>query len=101
MTSSTATSPLPVLPGVSILGLPVHRVEMESTLTLLDAFIQTRRPHHIITADASMLVMAQEDAELRSIIARADLVTPDSAGVLWAARHQGCPLPERVSGVEI
>ena len=32
---------------------------------------------------------------------RADLVTPDSTGVLWAARRSGFPLAERVSGVEL
>ena len=30
-----------------------------------------------------------------------ELVTPDSAGILWAANKQGHPLDERVSGVEI
>ncbi len=37
----------------------------------------------------------------RELVNSADLVTPDSAGVLWAARKLGTPLIERVSGVEI
>lgn len=89
------------LPRVSILGLPVHAVTMESTLAAIDAFIRSGRPHHIVTADASMLVMAQDDLDLRCIIAQADLVTPDSIGVLWAAKKTGQSLYERVSGVEI
>ena len=89
------------LPNVRILGLPVHDVNMESTLAALDAFICARTAHHVVTADASMLVMAQDDEGLREIIAKADLVTPDSVGILWAAKRQGKPLRERVSGVDI
>ncbi len=74
---------------------------MESALTAIDSFIKSRTPHHVVTADASMLVMAQEDPALHGIIGRADLVTPDSVGILWAAKRQGTPLRERVSGVDI
>ncbi|HZO86886.1 MAG TPA: WecB/TagA/CpsF family glycosyltransferase [Chthonomonadaceae bacterium] len=89
------------LPAISILGLPVHDVDMDAALAQIDRFIGSGTPHHIITADSSMLVMAQEDAQLRSLVAAADLVTPDSAGILWAAKQVGTPLRERVSGVEI
>jgi N-acetylglucosaminyldiphosphoundecaprenol N-acetyl-beta-D-mannosaminyltransferase len=94
----TSTSPLP---AVQILGLPVHVVDMRSALQTIDEYIRDRRPHHIITADASMLVMAQQDLPLRGIIAAADLITPDSTGILWAARRNGTALTERVSGVDI
>lgn len=89
------------LPTVHILGLPVHDLVMESALEVMDGFVRAGKPHHIITADASMLVMAQEDSALHAIIQEADLVTPDSVGVLWAAKSYGKPLRERVSGVEI
>ena len=94
------TEPEPPL-TVRILDLPVHRLNMNAALDRIDAFIASGGPHHVITADASMLVMAQDDPELRAIVARAELVTPDSAGVLWAAKRQKSPLAERVSGVEI
>jgi N-acetylglucosaminyldiphosphoundecaprenol N-acetyl-beta-D-mannosaminyltransferase len=99
--ASSKKSSLPAIPSVKILGLPVHNVDMESAIEAIDGFICARVPHHVVTADASMLVMAQEDAQLRDIIGNADLVTPDSIGVLWAAKKQGNPLTERVSGVVI
>lgn len=94
-------SATPAIPAVEILGLRVHNVDMAAALTAIRRFTAEGVPHHIITADASMLVMAQEDPDLRAIIAGADLVTPDSVGVLWAARRDRQPLRERVSGVEI
>ena len=87
--------------SISLLGVRVHSVTMDETIALIDRFVQARGPHHIVTLDASMCVMTQNDAELRSIVNAAELVTPDSTGVLWACRRMGNPLNERVSGVEI
>ena len=97
----TVSSPSSPLPSLSLLDAPIHNVDMETALQILDGFIQVGGPHHVVTADSSMLVMAQEDAALRAIIGLAELVTPDSTGILWAARRHGTPLKERVSGVEI
>lgn len=88
-------------PFVTLLGVNVHRVDMAATLGLIRGFVASGKPHVIITADSSGIVRAQNDAEFRNLINNADLVTPDSAGVLWAARKLGTPLIERVSGVEI
>lgn len=91
----------PALPSASILGLRVHDITMEEALNTIDAFIQSGRPHHVVTADASMFVTAQGDPALFEIVRDAELVTPDSVGILWAARRLGRALKERVSGVEI
>ena len=102
MTTSSVDPPQPKpLPGVAILGLTVHNVTMQTALAAMDGFFQAGSPHHVVTADASMLVLAQEDPALHAIVSGADLVTPDSVGVLWASSQTGPPLQERVSGVEI
>ena len=46
-------------------------------------------------------MMANEDNELNDILADADLVVADGAGVVWAARHQGDMMPERVAGFDL
>jgi N-acetylglucosaminyldiphosphoundecaprenol N-acetyl-beta-D-mannosaminyltransferase len=86
---------------IQILGLPVDRVTMQETLGRIEEFIASDSPHLIITADASGIVQAQTDPYFQELFAKADLITPDSAGVLWAAKRFGTPLPERVSGVDI
>lgn len=90
------------LPGhnpVSLLGMRVDRVTMDDALVLIERYITERTPHHILTADASMVVTASEDAEFAAIAAKADLVTPDGAGILWATKRQGNPVVSKVSGV--
>jgi N-acetylglucosaminyldiphosphoundecaprenol N-acetyl-beta-D-mannosaminyltransferase len=98
MTPNSTQGPLA---AVHILGLPIHNVDMSAALDRIAGFIRDGTPHHVVTADASMLVMAQQDAALRAVIANAELITPDSTGILWAARRHGAHLRERVSGVEI
>src|SRR5256885_15455576 len=40
------------------------------------------------------------DPAFEALLRRADLALADGAGVLWAARRLGHPLPERVPGVD-
>ncbi len=82
-------------------GLKVHNVTVGETVDLIEDFIRSGMPHHVITLDASMCVTAKEDPELFKIVSTAELVTPDSAGVLWACKKLGNPLKERVSGVDL
>jgi N-acetylglucosaminyldiphosphoundecaprenol N-acetyl-beta-D-mannosaminyltransferase len=70
-------------------------------MRLLGVFCLEDRPHLVVTADSSMLVRAQHDAALCEILADADLVLPDSIGVVWASRMLGAPLRERVTGVDV
>ena len=83
---------------VNILGTPVDCVTMDQALAAIEGFIAAKAPHHVVTADSSGLVIAQSDPDFKAIMDRADLVTPDSAGVLWAMRRKGIRIPERVSG---
>lgn len=86
---------------INILGIPVDRYTMDQTMTQIDGFIAAGTPHLIITADACGIVQAQSDPQLKALYFVADLITPDSAGVLWAARRQCEPIGERVSGVDL
>jgi N-acetylglucosaminyldiphosphoundecaprenol N-acetyl-beta-D-mannosaminyltransferase len=64
-------------------------------------FLQGDRPCIVATADASGLMIAQNDIEFMKILRAADLVTPDSIGVVWAGRKKGFEFKERVSGVDL
>lgn len=74
---------------------------MAASLEAIDSFIRSRTPHIVVTCDASCVVLAQKDSELKEIVNSAGLVTPDSIGILWAARLNGHPLKERVSGCDM
>ncbi len=77
----------------------IDRVTMDESLALIERYIAERSPRHILTADASMVVTAAADPEFAAIAAKADLVTPDGAGILWASKRRGNPVTAKVSGV--
>jgi N-acetylglucosaminyldiphosphoundecaprenol N-acetyl-beta-D-mannosaminyltransferase len=87
--------------SVRILGMRIDRVSMQSALDLVEQFVAEGRPRHLVTADASMVVLARSDLELAEIVDQADLVTPDGAGILWAARKLRVPIADKVSGVDL
>jgi N-acetylglucosaminyldiphosphoundecaprenol N-acetyl-beta-D-mannosaminyltransferase len=92
---------VPEIPFLDLLGMPVSRVDRAEALRVLQEFIASGEPHLVVTADASMFEIAAGDPEFLRIVRSADLVTPDSTGVLWAAKRLGTPLQERVSGVDL
>lgn len=93
--------PVSEIPTCPVLGVPVAQLSLDEAMAQLDAFIQSGKPHIVVTADSSGLVQAQEDAELRDIYLNADLATPDSNGVTWAMRRKNGLPQDRVSGVEL
>jgi N-acetylglucosaminyldiphosphoundecaprenol N-acetyl-beta-D-mannosaminyltransferase len=97
----SAAAPPAGLDSVHLLGMRIDRVDMTTAMGLVESYINERTPHQIVTADASMIVTAAEDAEFAGIVENADLVTPDGAGILWATRRLGIPLRAKVSGVDL
>ena len=86
---------------VAILNIPVAAITMRQAVATVEEFIADNTPHLIATANAEMVMMAQEDKELASILQNANLVVPDGAGVVWASRYLGHPVPERVTGYDL
>lgn len=84
-----------------VLGIGVDRVAMREALAVLEGFIRERVPRLVATANAEMVMLAQDDRELFGILNRADLVLADGAGVVWAARRLGPGVPERVAGYDL
>ena len=91
----------PSIPTIDLLGMKVNQVTRAQALDLLRQFIASGEPHLVITADASMHVIANTDLEFLKIVNTAALVTPDSTGIVWASRKLGTPLVERMPGVEM
>jgi len=100
MTHSRLTSPCSP-PEVRMFGLRLHSVTLAEAEACAEGFIAEGHPHIIVTTDASGIIGALDDPELREIINSADLVTPDGAGVVLAARILGLPVRARCSGCDL
>jgi N-acetylglucosaminyldiphosphoundecaprenol N-acetyl-beta-D-mannosaminyltransferase len=77
------------------------RVTMQSAVERCVGWCRApRAPHTVLTANAAILCMKRRDRALQAACRSADLVVPDGASVVWAARLAGAPLPERIAGVD-
>ncbi len=86
---------------VNILGVNVDAVTMRDAVAHIENKIESNTPVLVATANAEMIMRATYDEELMHILNNASLVVPDGAGTVWAARHLGHEMPERVAGYDL
>ncbi len=76
-----------VLPQFKILGQPVH-LAPDYTAWLIDR-LQQGIGTHVVTMNAEIVMQANHNSELASIIDKAGLVTPDGSGITMALKLHG------------
>lgn len=86
-----------------ILDVPVNPVTADQALDVMSQWLQqeTFKTRLVFTPNAEIIALAQDNPELKTALAAADLTVPDGIGVVWAARRLGTPLKERVPGIEL
>jgi len=89
------------IPYVIIKDIRVDNLSKDDILAKLPLVIKQRKQLHIITLNSLMFYETQRKKELKDLINSAEIVTPDGAGILWAARVLGYKLKERVTGYEL
>lgn len=62
---------------------------------------ETTRAFQVVTLNPEMLYSAHHDRMIRELLNRGDLVVPDGHGIVWAGGRLGCPLTERVAGIDL
>lgn len=89
------------LETVSLYGVEVSKMDMQNTVAYLAESVRLRRATQVITANPIMFMTGFEDPSFLSVLREADLVVPDGAGLVWAARRLGKPVAERVAGFDL
>lgn len=86
---------------IKLFQVGIDQVDNQKTIQKIEEFIVSKKPHQIVTPDTLAVLRARKDPEYHAILKSADLVTPDGAGILWAATTLNYPLSERVTGIDI
>ena len=86
---------------VKLLDVYIDDVSVDDVLDRIKLWCREKGPHQIVTADAYMVELASVDADFRQLMLSADLVTPDSSGVLLASKIAGTPIRGKASGCVI
>lgn len=85
---------------VDVLGVQVDCLNLNETDAIIEEMVKSGQPHFVATADTAGIAQAQTNPDLMSLYAQADLVTPDSLGVVWALKRRG-KVQERITGVDL
>ena len=84
---------------MKILGIAVDAITFDGWINKIGEWIAADDgAHHVCTVNPEFLMIAQSDSIFFNILNRAAICVPDGVGLLWASRHLGAPLPERVTG---
>jgi len=75
---------------------------MDQCIDRVAELIRAGGPRRVITLNPEILYRAVlTDHSLFDLINKADLVTADGEGIVWAGRVAGTPFPERVTGIDL
>ena len=86
------------LESAQVLGIPVHL--RSDYLSWLEERCQQAQGTHVVTLNAEMVMLARKNRQLATVIAQADLIIPDGAGVVLSLSLQG-KKQERLPGIEL
>jgi N-acetylglucosaminyldiphosphoundecaprenol N-acetyl-beta-D-mannosaminyltransferase len=86
---------------VQILAIGVDRVTMAEAVNRCLQWVDGDTPRLVVTPNAEIAYRATQEPDVAAIINQADLVVPDGAGIVAAAKLLGDPVPERVAGTDL
>ena len=86
------------LPTVDLRGVRVHAVTEADAIRHILAELDEARGGMVVTPNLDHLHRCVHDIGFAALVSEADLVLADGMPLVWAARLQGTPLPQRVAG---
>jgi N-acetylglucosaminyldiphosphoundecaprenol N-acetyl-beta-D-mannosaminyltransferase len=91
------------LPCLSIIGLPVHMVQIPEVVSLMTDWVcvDRRRCRWIVVADMHAVIEAHQRVEFRRMLDQADLIVPDGIGLVRVAQCKGASIQARVAGTDL
>jgi N-acetylglucosaminyldiphosphoundecaprenol N-acetyl-beta-D-mannosaminyltransferase len=84
-----------------VLGIPLALTSYEATMDWLDARVMARDPVLVSAAAVHLVMVAQEDPEVRDAVLSHTLVLPDGVPLVWAQRALGHREASRVYGPDL
>lgn len=86
---------------VTVLGVPIDRVDRGEALRRSVKALEEGRKFFIVTPNSEIVMQANRDGKLLDIIKKSDMTVPDGIGLVIASKMIGRPLRERVTGIDL
>ncbi|MBS3736169.1 MAG: WecB/TagA/CpsF family glycosyltransferase [Candidatus Bipolaricaulota bacterium] len=84
-----------------IFGTSFNFSKLKNTSRKVKRLANSKPTSYVATPDVTAVVRAKNDELLSRAFARADVVTPDGFGLIWASRVHDLPLKQRVAGIDL
>lgn len=86
---------------VNILGVNVDMVSINESADIIVRFLNGDKFRRVFTPNSEIIMMAYRDSSFREALNKADLLTADGIGVVYASKILGKPIKERAAGFDI
>ncbi len=84
-----------------ILGVKVDNATMDEAVAAVTKLMESGGRHIVVTPNAEIVLMCQQDDELKAAMDKASFTAADGVGVLAAAKKLGTPLKQKVAGCDL
>jgi N-acetylglucosaminyldiphosphoundecaprenol N-acetyl-beta-D-mannosaminyltransferase len=91
----------PLKKTIRLFGVDMHAWTMGQTIVEIEERLRNEIFTQHVVVNVAKIVGMQTDPELRSAVARCDIVSIDGAGIVFGGRMLGYSIPERVAGIDL
>lgn len=86
---------------IKLFNLKLNTYSFPETIERIGEFVKSARCAQVVTLSTEMLIGSKKDKTFEKTINQAELVTADSAGIVWAVKKLKKIKIEKVSGVDL
>lgn len=83
------------------LNVPIDVITINEAVDKIIGFVGEDKTHMVFTPNPEIIMIAQEDSELFTILNDSDLNVPDGIGIVIASKIQKKNIKERVGGLDL
>lgn len=85
----------------ALLNTYVNNVTLEETVAAIEALLQQEKASYVVPINVDVVMKIEEDAYLKEIVDKADLVLVDGKPLVWISKYHKRPVKEKVSGSDL
>ena len=86
---------------INILNIDIDVLNMKQTVELVEKYIVTKTPLHLMGVNADKINECNKNVRLRQIVNSCGVINADGASVVMASKFLKKELPERVAGIDL
>lgn len=84
-----------------LLNTYVNNVDMDETIQMIETMIAEKRKSYVVAINVDVVMKIEQDAYLKQIVDKADMVLVDGKPLVWIAKLYKRPVKAKISGSDL